>query len=131
MFKASNFITFAWRIRIGIWISLICWSDTNPTSFFVKVPEKNHSNQGIFRHKAAMGCFVTSSWMLLKGDSRTSLKKIITISFDDQFLLFRPQIWLLHTLPVIYFGPHEYPLPHDTFLLQLVSIQQLRVNDRV
>ena len=61
-------------MRIGIWISTMCWSDTNPTSFFVSVPEKNHLNQGILRHRAVMGCFVTSSWMLLNGDSRTSLK---------------------------------------------------------
>ena len=61
-------------MRIGIWMSTMCWSDTKPTSFLVSVPEKNHLNQGILRHSAVMGCFVTSSWMLLNGDSRTSLK---------------------------------------------------------
>ena len=70
----NEYNTFAWRMRIGIWMSTMCWSDTNPTSFFVSVPEKNHLNQGILRHSAVMGCFVTSSWMLLNGDSRTSLK---------------------------------------------------------
>ena len=63
-------------IRMGRLMSTICLSDMNPTSFFSRVPAKNQWNPGIFLQRNVIGCNLISSWMLLKGDSRTRALRI-------------------------------------------------------
>ena len=72
----SSIFTFAWRMRIGMWIAEIFWSETNPTSFWNQLHYKVGCTKKLDHFKVTEQIFSKGnrvSFLLIRNDTWLSL----------------------------------------------------------